>query len=487
MKEWEDMVEAPARPARLIADLVETSVQEFAAGLRGEALTPGDEGYDEARVIFNAMHDRKPGMIVKATGTADVVDCVRFAAANGLLLAIRSGGHSIAATSSVEGGLVIDLTEMNDVHVDPSTRIARVGGGATWGAVDRETQLYGLATPGGLVSTTGVAGLTLGGGISWLRSKYGLSCDAMRSAEVVTANGEVLTASATENADLFWALRGGGGNFGVVTSFEFELYPIGPVVQAVIRIYPLSKAPEAYRAWREYAATAPDEVTTATPMWTVPADPPAFPSEVVGEDVLFVAAVYAGPPEEGERVLGSVPDVGGALADLSGPFPYRALQAAFDPYIGQHGQHIGYWKSTYVRELSDEVIDIIVRRANERPNPWVIVNIVHVGGAAARVGATESAFGDRSAPFMISIDGLWQDPAENAANTAWVRDFWDELQPHATGQIYANFLGAEEDDLAEQAAVDGIYGSNLERLINVKTKYDPQNLFHVNQNVRPRA
>ena len=480
------MAEAPAAPASLIADLDAADVDALASGLRGEVLRPGDGGYDDARLVFNTMHDKRPGLIAKASGTADVVDLVRFASASDVLLSVRAGGHNVAMNALVDGGLVIDLTEMNGVRVDPVARIAYVEGGATWGDVDRETQLYALGTPGGIVSTTGVGGLTLGGGIGWLRGKHGMSCDALRATEVVTASGEVVHASATKNEDLFWALRGGGGNFGVVTAFEFELYDVGPMLQAAVVAYPLEQAPEIYRAWREWVKTVPDEVTTEAVIWTIPTEPPVMPPSIAGKDVILTVAFYSGDLAAGERVLQPVREFGTPLEDLSGPWPYREqVQAAFDPFLSGMGEHIAYWKSTYTNELTDEVIDVLVERGRNRPDPWTIIVVPAFTGAVARVGADETAFGARP-PFMISVDGLWHDASQNAANVQWVRDFYDELQPHSTGQVYVNFLGEEDDAAAALATTQSVYGANYERLVDVKTKYDPGNLFHSNQNIRPR-
>jgi FAD/FMN-containing dehydrogenase len=484
------MVEAATIPQRTISEISDEAIGAFTAELRGEALRPGDPGFDLARTIFNTMHDREPGMIIRCTGTADVVDAVRFASDNELLLSVRGGGHNVAMNAVCDGGLMIDLTLMNGVMVDEEHRVAYVQGGATWGDLDRETQLYGLATPGGVVTTTGVGGLTLGGGIGWLRAKHGLSCDALIGAEVVTASGEVVHTDASNHPDLFWALRGGGGNFGVVTSMQFELFPVGPLVQVSIPVFPAEQAPELLRAWRVWALQQPDEVTSAAALWQLPTEPPVLPPEIAGRRFLLLPAVYAGDLEQGEQVLASLDEIGEPIMNLGkeqgGAIPFRHMQASFDPFFGEHGQHISYWKSTYVNELSDEVIDICTRRMAEVPDPWTLLNMPTFTGAVQRVGPEETAFGDRSAPFMISIDGNWHDPAKNEEMIAWVRDFWDELQPHATGQIYANFLGEDDDADAALETTRGVYGSNFDRLVDVKTMYDPQNLFHMNQNIRPR-
>jgi len=471
---------------RLISELPEELVSDFSTGLRGKVFRPDDIGYDESRTVFNKMHDRRPGLIVRCSGTADVVDAVRFAAKQGLLLAVRSGGHSVASNSSCEGGLVIDLSAMNHVHVDARRRVAEVAGGATWGDVDRETALYGLVTPGGAVSTTGVAGLTLGGGIGWLMRKHGLACDGLLAAQVVAASGEVVTASAKENADLLWALQGGGGNFGVVTRLELQLHPMEAEVLVALPIYGVDQAPSVLPAWREWAATIPDEVMTNAIFWTIPGPP--MPPELHGKAVFITPALYAGKADAAEAVLEPLRQLGTPLFDLTQAMPFAlGLQRAFDPFFGELGQHISYWKATFLDDLSDSAIDLILRRAGERPDPWTLINIPRLGGAFARKGPGDTAFGDRSARFMLSIDGNWHDPAQNAPNVAWVRRFWDDLLPYSTGRNYVNFLGDEGDLTPSQALTRSVYQENYERLVDVKTKYDPTNLFQMNQNILPRG
>ena len=476
------MAQTPG-PSGLVRDVKPQELEGFLSTLRGPALRPDTKAYEEARVVFNAMHDQRPGLIVKCSGTADVVAALRFVADKKLLVATRAGGHSVASNSSCQGGVVIDLSEMTGVHVDPVGRTVRVQAGATWGDVDRETQLHGLGVPGGAVSTTGVAGLTLGGGIGWLRRKYGLSCDSLLSVEIVTANGEVRTASPRQHPDLFWALRGGGGGFGVVTSLEFKLFPVGPMVQVAIPFYPIEKAPTVYRAWRDWVATLPDEVTTHAHTWTIPEDPPVMPPEIRGKAVIITPAVYAGPLENGERVLAPARKFGTPLFEVSGEMPYIAVQQLFDPFFGELGKHLCYWKSSFLNELSDPVIDLLVRRTAERPDPWTLINVAALGGAISRVGADETAYVSRSAPFMVSIDGNWHDPAKSEASIAWVRSFWKELEPHSTGAIYLNFLtDSGEGEVAREAA-RSVYGASWDRLAEVKAKYDPTNLFHVNMSI----
>ena len=476
------------RHGRLVTDVDPDLIEAFVVGLRGEVLYPRDRGYEEARLVFNTMHDRRPGLLVKASGTADVVDAVNFSRDQDLLMSVRAGGHNVGMNSLVDGGLVIDLTEMCGVFVDADGRRARVQGGATWADVDRETQLHALAAPGGVVSTTGVAGLTLGGGIGWLRGKHGLSCDSLIGAKVVTADGAVIEVSEDNHPDLLWGLKGGGGNFGVVTRLDFALHDVGPTLPVDAVLHPIEEARRILRAWRDWSRTVPDVVTTAAVLWTVPSEPPAFPPDVAGKDFVATIVVYTGDDEEGERVLSPLRGLGEPLLDMSGPWPYREqVQAGFDPFLGVHGQHIAYWKSTYLRDFSDDAIDVVSRLAMNRPDPWCGINIPSFTGAVQRVGPEETAFGDRSAPFMVSIDGIWHDPSRNEANIQWVRDFYDELQPFSTGQSFVNFLGDDEDPEERERVTRAAYATNYERLVDVKTRYDPTNMFRSNQNIRPRS
>ncbi|MEX2229545.1 MAG: FAD-binding oxidoreductase [Dehalococcoidia bacterium] len=463
--------------------LDEARFDELGQWFRGELLRPGDLGYDQGRQLWNAMFDKRPEVVAMCTGAADVIDAVNFAREQGLRVAVRGGGHSVAGLGSLDGGMMINLSRMDGVHVDRKAGTVRVEGGATWGDVDRETQAFGLVAPGGIVSDTGVAGLTLGGGLGWVRGKYGLSCDNLLSAEVVTAEGELLTASATENADLYWGLRGGGGNFGIVTSFEFGLHPLGPTVMVALPIYPLEEAPSILRGWRDFMRSAPDEVTSHAGIWTFPGEPPGLPPEAVGRDVIFTAAVYAGAVEEGERVLGPLRELGAPIVDISSPMPFRALQSSFDPFFGVKGTVRAYWKSLYLTELSDAAIDVIARRALARPTPWTSFNIPFFGGAVTRVGAQETAFGPRW-PFMVSIDAnSVDDTVSDEELKRWTREFWAELQQFSAEGAYLNFVGEEEQGMEE--IVKLAYGANYERLRELKRKYDPHNFFRINQNVAP--
>ncbi|WP_018635254.1 FAD-binding oxidoreductase [Parafrankia elaeagni] len=461
--------------------LSDETVEEIRTIFHGQVLTSGDVGYDDARVIQNAMLDRRPGLIIRCTGAADVVDAVRLAATRDLLVAVRGGGHSIAGASTADDSLMIDLSGMRGVWVDPEQRRVRVAGGATWGDVDRETQLHGLAVPGGIVSTTGVAGLTLGGGIGWLHRRYGLACDALRAAEVVTASGEVVRCSTSEHEDLFWALRGGGGNFGVVVTFEFEAYPLGPVVWNSVVVYPIDAAAEVLPRWQDWTSTVPEEVTGRALLWSLPAVP-ALPPAVHNRDVFIAAALYAGDPDKGRRACRALAEFGSPLADMSQALPYRTAQSSFDPFFPKGGLQ-SYWKSVYLDRLDEEVTAFVVRVGQDRPHPMTMVHMPLLGGAMSRVGAAETAFGDRSARHMLSLDGNWLDPADNAANIRWVREAYDEaVTLRAASGTYLNFGGDADLDDADRARA---WGRNVERLRQVKRSYDPENRFRLNPNIPP--
>ncbi len=464
-----------------LAVIDEPEINELRMKLHGHLYRTGDPGYDEARVIFNGMFDRHPALIASCRGAADVMDTVKFARRHNLLLAVRGGGHSVAGNSMCDEGLVIDLSHMNSVVVDRKRRIASVQGGATWADVDRETQAFGLAVPGGIVSHTGVAGLTLGGGIGWLRNKYGLSCDNLISAEVVTADGALLTANEQENTDLFWALRGGGGNFGVVTSFEFRLHPVGPEVAAVFSMYPLASTRDVLKQWREWVRSAPEEVGSEIDAWTAPAAP-GLPVSVHEKDLVIASGVYAGDPEEGMRVLQPLREFGEPLGEIAAVIPYRSVQSAFDPYFPNTGELISYWKSLYLDDLSDAAIEVIANCAENRSSRSTMVLVMHIGGAVRRVRPDETAYPIRDASFVTNIMGSWRDAHETPRHIAWVRDAWDRLLPHSTGAGYLNFLGHEERDA--EILVRSTFGSNYKKLVEIKAKYDPTNLFRLNHNIK---
>lgn len=462
-------------------EVSEESLGALRAAIRGGVLTAADPGYDQIRGPYNAMHVDRAALIVQCSGTADVVDAVNFARENGIEVTIRGGGHSVAGLSSTDGGILIDLSLMNGVSIDPDARIARVQGGALWGDVDRETQLHGLATPGGIVSDTGVAGLTLGGGEGWIRRMHGLACDNLLEAEVVGADGEVRTASESTNSDLYWAIRGGGGNFGVVTSFTFRLHPLGPIVAFAGVFYPLANAAEVLRKFRDWGNSAPDEVSAVAVAITMPADP-ALPEAIHDQPCLVVGGVYAGDAKEGMEALQPLRELGTPLADISQPMPYTAVQTAFDPFFPrQHFQ--SYWKSTFLSELSDGAIDVIAQKAQQRPSPISLVVTFLWGGAINRVGSEDTAFTERSASWMASVDGNWTDPAENTENVAWVRETWSEIAEFGTGSTYLNFTGIADE--GTDVGIDEAHGRNLARLSEIKAKYDPENFFRRNNNIAP--
>ena len=464
------------------ASLSDDALEELRTQLRGDALESADPRFAEVREVFNLMHDREPAIVVQCRGTADVVTAVNFARAEGLAVAVRGGGHSIAGLSTIDGGMLIDLAAMNGVQVDPERKIAQVEGGALWGDLDRETQAHGLVAPGGVVSDTGVAGLTLGGGYGWLRRKFGLSSDSVVEAQVVCADGEVRTASEDTNADLFWALRGGGGNFGIVTSFTFELQELGPMVAFAATMYPLEDVAEVLRRWRDYADDAPNEVTSVVVTITFPANP-EMPEAVHDRPVAIVGGVYAGDPEEGMEVMQPLRELGTPLFDMSGPTPYTDVQTGFDPLFPR-GALRGYWKSQYLDELSDGAIDLIAARAQERPAPLTMVNTFLMGGAIADVDPEKTAFATREAPYMASIDGLWtEDEASDEDVVGFVRSTFDAVSEFGTGDVYLNFTGRAGEDVS--AGVGDAFGRNLRRLEEVKAKYDPDNFFRLNNNIAP--
>jgi FAD/FMN-containing dehydrogenase len=456
-------------------------VQAFAGTVRGRVLVSGDDGYDEARAIWNGLIDRRPALIVQCTGAADVVDAVNFARAHDLLLSIKGGGHNVAGNAVNDGGLVIDLSGMRGVHVDPTTQTVRVQGGALLGDVDRETQLFGLAVPAGVVSTTGVAGLTLHGGAGHLRRKHGLSIDSLLSVDIVTADGQIRTASAAENEDLFWAVRGAGSNFGVVTSFEFRAYPVGPMVMVGAIFYPADDTVQLLRAWRDYVTTAPDELSSIALLWSVPPGE-AFPPEHHGKPVVVVAACYSGSIEDGEPVIQPLRELGEPLIDLSGPWPWLGLQSGFDALFPKGGFY--YWKSRALAGLTDDAIEVIADFGSHRPNPLTDIIVWHLGGAMSRVSEGDTAYGGRDAAFLVTGEASWDDPALTDDAIGWGRAFWDAIGPHSTGGLYLNFAGlAEEKDALVRAG----YGSNYDRLAELKAQYDPTNLFRMNLNITPAS
>lgn len=457
-----------------------TAIDALAGDVRGDVIQPGDAAYDEARRVWNGMIDRRPALVARCHGLADVVACVRFASDHHLLLAVRGGGHNVAGFGTCDGGLVIDLSAMRGVRVDPERRTVRADGGATWADLDRETQVFGLAAPGGIHSATGIAGLTLGGGQGWLRRTHGMSCDNLISAEVVTADGRVLVASETENADLFWALRGGGGNFGVVTSFEYRLHPVGPMVAFAGPVYPVEQSARVMAGFRDFAAGAPDEINASATWWSIPAVP-GFPTEVHGRDVLILGAMYAGPPTEGEALLMPLRRFAEPILDLSTALPFTALQQLFDPFFPR-GEQRHYWKSLYLTSLDSEVVDEIAAWVERRPSPMSMTGVWALGGALGRVAPDTTAAGERDAPFLLEILANWAQPEDTERNVAWARNFFAAMERFGTGKVNLNFPGLGEDPRFVRAAVGRSYG----RLAALKRTYDPTNLFRLNQNIDPR-
>jgi len=447
--------------------------------LRGQVCPPGDAGYDEARSLWNAMIDRSPGLVIRCTGAADVMQSVRFASEHNLLLAVRGGGHNIAGKACCDGGLMIDLSLMQSVRVDLVGQTVRVEPGVTLGDLDKETQAFGMATPVGINSTTGVAGLTLGGGFGWLSRKYGLTIDSLQSADVVTADGQLVHASDNENADLFWALRGGGGNFGIVTSFEFRLQAIGNEVLSGLIIHPLQQAAELLDHYTGYVADLPDEMSC----WVVlrKAPPlPFLPSEWHGKEVLIFAVCYVGDMQEGERVMAPLRAFGEPIVDVISPHNFLDWQAAFDPLLTPGARN--YWKSHDFTTLNSTALREIIHYAGCLPGPECEIFIAQMGGATNRIAVDETAYPHRDTEFVLNVHTRWNDPAQDQECISWAREFFGKTAPYANGGVYVNFMADDEAD-----RVDGAYGTNLERLASLKSKYDPGNLFSINQNITPVA
>jgi FAD/FMN-containing dehydrogenase len=459
--------------------LGDATVQELRDAIHGQVLRPGDDGYQEAARIWNGAYDgRRPALIVGCSGAADVIAAVGFARSNDLPIAVRGGGHSIAGFSTCDGGLVIDLSGMREVRVDPVARRAQVGAGATWADVDHETQAHALGTTGGLVSTTGVGGFTLGGGIGWLMRKHGLACDNLRAADVVTADGRLVHASEQENSDLLWGLRGGGGNFGIVTRFELELYPVGPLVYAGAIFYPADHDVELLRLFRDWAPGVPDDITAALNLTTAP-PLPVIPQEWHGEKVIALLLVSAGPAEEAEALVRAFREAAEPAADLLGPMPYIAMQTLIDP-LWQKGIH-AYFKASNLARLDDGLIERLHELHMSTPGPQCEIHVHQMGGAVARVGDGETAFPERSMPFVLNAVAGWHDPGASAAHAEWARAVNDGATDASTGRAYVNFLG--DGDAARSS-----YGPDTyDRLASLKRKYDPTNVFRLNQNIEPNG
>jgi FAD/FMN-containing dehydrogenase len=456
-----------------------TTALELDEGFQGPQFRPGDDGYDDARAIYNAMVDKRPALIARCSGVADVVDAVNLAREKKLPLAVRCGGHSVAGKGVCDDGVLIDLSGMKGVQVDPRARIARANAGALWGEFDRETQLFGLATPGGRMTTTGVGGFTLGGGYAWISTKHGLACDNLVSAQVVTADGVVVTASEDENSELLWGLRGGGGNFGVVTSYEFKLHELGPIVMAGLVMHTMDAAGGVARAWRDWVESAPEAVCTGLGILLAPPEP-FVPPEVQGTPVLAVLAMYAGDPDEGEEVLRPLKqEIGPPAVDLIDRIPYMAFQAIVDPFSPTGW--LNYHRGEHLASLPDEAIDAYVEHGARVKSPMSQSIVFRHGGAISRVPEDATAASHRDAPYMWHPIAAWDNPADSEREIAWVREASAAMEPFETGGVYLNF----EQDEGEQHVRAGYGPEKYARLVALKDRYDPENLFRINQNIPP--
>ncbi len=443
------------------------------AQMAGSVLSPSDTAYEDARHVHNGLIDRRPALVARCHGTADVQAAVRFGREHGLEIAVRGGGHNVAGHAVCDGGLMIDLSAMRGVHVDPRARRARAQGGATWGDYNRETQLHGLASTGGVVSTTGVGGLTLGGGLGWLMGKHGMAVDSLRAVELVTATGDVVRASADEHPDLFWAVRGGGGNFGVATWLEYELYPVGPVVTGGLVAHPFASARDVLRFYRDFTASLPDELTAFAGVLHAP--------DGSGTKLAAIIVCHAGSLEAGAAAVAPVKRFGSPVMDAIGPMPYTAVNMLFD--AGFPRGALNYWKSNFLTALGDAAIETMIERFGVAPSPMSGLLLEHFHGAATRVGPTETAFPHRTVGYNFLAVGEWLDASATPANIAWAREAYAAMAPHFAAGRYVNYLSA--DEAAESSAVSAALGPNWKRLREVKRRYDPDNVFHLNQNIKP--
>ena len=460
-----------------MTELQATKFEALKENFAGELILPDSDAYDSARRIWNAMIDKHPALITRCATTSDVVHAVSFARDSGLPLAVRGGGHNIAGSAICDDGVVVDLFRMKAARVDVNLRRAAVEGGATLADLDAATQAHGLATPLGINSTTGVAGLTLGGGFGWLSRKHGMTIDNLESAEVVTAAGEVVYASASEHPDLFWALRGGSGNFGVVTRFEFRLHPVGPELLSGMIVYPISEAKSVLQQYRDFAAKAPDELS----VWAVlrQAPPlPFLPREMHGKGIIALALLYVGDPEQGERHIAPLRQFGNVAGEHVGVQPYTAWQQAFDPLLTAGARN--YWKSHNFSVLQDGLFDAVIDYIDALPSPQCEIFFGAIGGATTRPAPDSAAYAHRDAQFVMNVHGRWEDPSNDELCIRWARDFFNASAPFASSGVYVNFLTADEGDRVRAA-----YGSNYDRLAQMKRFYDPTNLFRVNQNIKP--
>jgi FAD/FMN-containing dehydrogenase len=446
-----------------------TAVEEFQASLHGQLLKPGEEGYDQARAVWNGMIDKRPALIARCADTADVIQCVNFARTHGLTVSVRGGGHSAAGKAVCDGGLMIDLSSMKNIRVDPVRRTARAEPGVRLGELDHETQAFGLATPLGVVSETGIAGLTLGGGQGWLMGKHGLTIDNLLSVDMVLADGRFLTASESENADLFWAVRGGGGNFGIVTSFEYRLHRIGPTIMGGFVLYPIDQAKEMLEFYREYSQNTPDELMSIAAFITTPEGLPAA----------ALAVAWFGPLAEAEEHLRPLRTFGSPLADLVAEMPYTQLQTLFDAAFPTGIPR--YLKTGYLPRLDDEILDRILAYSTEMASPLSLVGLFYMKGAVTRVAPEDTPFPHRNPQWYWDLVAQWTDPAEADTHLAWARAFWQEMEPYMQG-AGINFLGTDDGDARVRVA----YGQNYAQLVEIKKKYDPANFFSINFNIDPR-
>jgi len=454
-----------------------TEIEALRQNLRGQICLPDEAGYDESRTLWNAMIDRKPGIVIRCAGAADVIQAVKFSAKHQLLTAVRGGGHNIAGKACCDDGLMIDLSPMKSVRVDPRNNTARVEAAATLGDFDKEAQAFGLATPLGINSTTGVAGLTLGGGFGWLSRKYGLTIDNLIGVDVVTAEGKLLHASENKNPDLFWAIRGGSGNFGIVTSFEFQLHVIGNQVLSGIVVHPFNQARTLLDKYREYVKSLPDEMTCWVVMRKAP-PLPFLPEKWHGKEVIIFAACYTGDMLEGEHIMSPMRAWGEPIADVISPHSLVVWQSAFDPLLTEGSRN--YWKSHDFDALSDDALDCITNFAGKLPTPETEIFIAHLGGAVNRIAADATAYPHRSTEFVLNVHTRWSDASDDQKCVNWARQFFDQTAVFSNGGVYVNFMAEDE-----AARTNGAYGSNLKRLASIKGKYDPDNLFRVNQNILP--
>jgi len=460
--------------------LGEATVQELREAIRGSVVTPEDAAYEEARSVWNGDIDRRPALVVRCLGTADVTEAIRFARSEDLDIAVRGGGHNVAGFATIDCGLVIDLSPMKGIRVDPISKRARAQGGVLWGELDHETQAFGLATTGGLITSTGIAGFTLGGGIGWLMRRHGLAVDNLVGADVVTADGQLVRADGDADSELLWGLRGGGGNFGVVTEFEYALHEVGPIVYGGVIMYGADKAEDLLSFYSDWVENLPDDLTTMIVFLTAP-PAPFVPPELVGSPMVAVACCHIGDHARAEESLRPLRDFASADVDIVGPMPYLALQSMFDN-SAPHGSH-NYWKTAYLDELSAQVIETAVERCEglRNLNPHSTFHLHHLGGAVGRVDRSATAFPHRNKPFVLNVIGQWDEGEPRDEHVMWVRDTWDALQLVGAGDPYLNFLANETDDEVRAA-----YGTDTyERLASLKDRYDPNNVFHLNQNIKP--